>query len=134
MLCKVHQEFRQFMVNIYTFFDEIQGLYNSFRQHLETHHDQRKAASRAFEQGIDWKMHISDRPHHDMPILGNLEAKTTEVTIETWDNICDSVEAIIREGQSACECRWTTSMFFLDYLEFPLLDSIAQAPSLKLHL
>ena len=42
-------------------------------------------------------MHISDRPH-DMPILDNLQAKMTEVAIEIWDNICDSVEAIIREG------------------------------------
>ena len=78
-------------------------------------------------------MHISDRPH-DMPILENLQAKMTEVTIETWDNICDLVEAIIREGQLACECRWTTSKFLLDYLDFPLLDSIAQASSPKLHL
>ena len=74
VLCRVHEYFRQAMVNLYTCFDEMQGLYNSFRKHfetLETHHDQRKATSRYFEQVIDWKMHISDRPH-DMPILDNL--------------------------------------------------------------
>ena len=101
--------------------------HNSSGKHsetLETHHDQTKATSRDFEQVIDWKMHILDRPH-DMPILDNLQAKTTEVTIETWDNICDLVEAIIIEGQSACECRWTNSKVLLDYFDFPLLDSIS---------
>ena len=78
-------------------------------------------------------MHISDRPH-DMPILDNLQAKMTEVTIETWDNIYDSVEAIIREGQSACERRWAASKVFLGYLDLHVLDPIAQAPSPKLHL
>ena len=56
VLCKVHQEFLQVMVNLYTCFDEMQGLYNSFRQHLETlesHHDQTKATSRDFEHVID---------------------------------------------------------------------------------
>ena len=136
VLCKVHQEFCQFMVNLYTCFDEMQGLYNSFRQHsktLKTIHDQRKSTSRAFEHVIDWKMHISDRPH-DMPNLDNQQAKTTEVTIETWDNISDSVEAIIREGQSISERRWETSKVFLGYLDLPILYPIAQVHSPKLQL
>ena len=58
----------------------------------------------------------------------------TEVTIETWDDICDSVESIIREGKSACERRWAASKVLLDYLDLPLLDPISQAHSLKLHL
>ena len=78
-------------------------------------------------------MHISDRPH-DMPILDNLQDKMTKVTIETWNNICDSMEAIITEGQTACERRWITSKVFLGYLDLPLIDSIAHAPSQKLHL
>ena len=69
-------------------------------------------------------MHISDRLD-DMPILDNMQAKMTEVTIETWDNICDSMEAIIREGKPTWGRRWTTSKVLLDYLDFPLLDSIS---------
>ena len=67
-----------------------------------------------------------------MPILDNLQDKTTKVIIETWENIHDSVEAIIREGQLACERRWPTSKFLLGYLELHVLNPIAQAPSPKL--
>ena len=69
-----------------------------------------------------------------MPILDNLQAKMTEVIIKTWENICDWVQAMIWEGQSACESRWSASKVFLGYLELPVLDPIAQAPSPKLHL
>ena len=69
-----------------------------------------------------------------MPILDNLQAKLTEVIIDTWENICDSVEAIIREEQSDCEHRWSASKYFLGYLDFPVLYPISQAPSPKLQL
>ena len=78
-------------------------------------------------------MHISDRPD-DMSILDNLQAKTTEVIIETWKNICDLVQAMIREGNLACERRWLAYKVFLSYLDLLVLDPIAQAPSPKLQL
>ena len=78
-------------------------------------------------------MHISYRPN-DIPILENLQDKMTEVIIETWENIRDSVEAIIREEQLTCKCRWSASKVFLGYLDWPMLYPIAQAPSPKLQL
>ena len=60
-------------------------MYEEFDKHsetLETHHDRLRTTSTAFEQGTGWQKHIKEKPH-DMPILDNLQAKTTEVTIET---------------------------------------------------
>ena len=58
----------------------------------------------------------------------------TKVTIEAWESICDSVEAIIKEGQMACEHRLTTVRFLLGYLDWPTLDPNGQALSTKLQL
>ena len=102
-------------------------MFGKHSETLENQHDQTRETSRDFEQVIDWKMHILDRPH-DMPILDNLQAKMTEAIIETWENICDSMEAIIREVQLACKHRWSSYKVFLGYLDLPVLDLIAQAP------
>ena len=80
---------------------------------------------------IDWQKHIIGRPH-DLPILDKLQATLIEVIIDAWENICDSVEATIKEEHMACERRWTTARVLLGYLDFPSLDHIVQAPSPKL--
>ena len=63
-----------------------------------------------------------------------MHAKKTEVTIETWEGICDSLETLIKEGQMACEKRWSNVEALLTYLDFSILDPISQAPSPKLQL
>ena len=69
---------------------------------------------------------------NNIPILDNIQAKTTEVIVETSENIYDSVQAMIREGQSPCERRWSASKVLLGYFDLPMLDHIAQAPSPKI--
>ena len=58
----------------------------------------------------------------------------TEVTIELWEGIYDSVKTLIKEGQMACEKRWSNVKTFLTYLDLYVLDPISQAPSRKLQL
>ena len=66
--------------------------------------------------------------------MDKIETKKTEVTIETWESICDSLEALIKEGQMACEKRWSYARSLLCYLYFLVLDPISGAPSPKLQL
>ena len=56
------------------------------------------------------------------------------MSIETWDNVYDLVESIIKDGQVACKRRWFASKTFLSFLDLPLLDPIDEAmpPKLKL--
>ena len=82
---------------------------------------------------IGWKTNIRDRPK-DMPILDKLRAKKTEVTIETWEGICDAIETIIQDGQAACKRRWTASNVLLGFLGLPMLGPIKEVPSPKLKL
>ena len=124
------------MVDLYTYFNEMKGLYEEFDKYsrtLETHHDHIRTTSLYFEQVTGWQKHIKEKPH-DMPILDNLQAKTTEVTIETWEGICDLVETLINEVQKACKRRWLDDEIFLTYLDLPLLEPISHAPSPKLQL
>ena len=53
-----------------------------------------------------------------MRILDKLELKTTEVSIETWEAMCDSVEAVVNARQKVCENRWSASKNFLSLFEF----------------
>ena len=69
-----------------------------------------------------------------MPIMDNLRAKKTEVTIETWEGICDIVDSIIDEGQAAWKRRLIASDVLLNFLKLPMLGSINQVvrPNKKL--
>ena len=114
----------------------MQGLYDKFSKHFETvedHHDWIRKAFAALEQVTSWKKHIKERTN-DLPILDNLQLKTTEVSIHTWEGICDSVEGLTSSGQMVCEQRWSDSKNLLTYLIFPVLDLINETPSHQLHL
>ena len=96
VLYKLQEEFQQAMIDLYTSFDEMQELYNKFSKHFETvedHHDWIRKASAALDQVTSWKNHIEERPN-GLPILDKLQLKTTEVSIQTWEGICDLVEGL----------------------------------------
>ena len=64
-----------------------------------------RITSTDLEQVTGWKKHIKERPHGFL-ILDKLQVKTTTVSIETWEGMCDSVETLINGGKIACEQRW----------------------------
>ena len=49
-----------------------------------------RATSTALEKVRGWKKHIKERPD-GLRILDKIDLKTTEVAIETWEAMCDSV-------------------------------------------
>jgi len=114
----------------------MQWLYENFNKHfeiVEDHQDHIKKASAALEKVTSWKKYIKERPN-GLLILNKLQLKTTEVAIQTWEGVCDSVEGLIKSGQMVCEQRWSDSKNLLTYLSFPVLDLINEAPSHQLHL
>ena len=132
----MQEKFRHVVIDLYTSFDEMQGLYDKFRKNFETvedHHDRIRKAYTALQQVTSWKKHIKERPN-DLPILDKLQPKTIEVFIQSWEGICDSVEGLTSSGQMVCEQRWSVSKNLLTYLSFPVLDIINEAPSHQLHL
>ena len=99
------------MIDLYSYFDEMQCLYEKFIKHSKTlkgHHHRMRATSTALEQVRGWQKHIKEILD-GLQILYNLELKTTEVAIETWEAMCDSAEAVVNAVQKACENRWFAS-------------------------
>ena len=78
-------------------------------------------------------MYIKDRPE-DFPVLDKIKLKRIQVSIETWENICDLVESIIKDGLVDCKRKWFSSKNLLCFLNLPLLDLINEALPLKLQL
>ena len=73
------------MIYLYSYFDEMQGLYDKFIKHSETledHHHRMRETSTALEQVRGGQKHIKERPD-GLRILDKLELKTTKVAIET---------------------------------------------------
>ena len=114
----------------------MQGLYEKFSKHsktLEDHHDRMRRTSTTLEQVTSCKKHIKERPNV-LRILYKLERKTTEVSIETWEAMCDSVEAVVNAGQEVCENMWFASKNFLTYLSLHVLEPLSEALCPKVHL
>ena len=65
VLCKIQEEFRQNVIDLYSCFDDMQGMYEKFIKHSKTldgqHHRMRVAFS-ALEQVRGWKKDIKERP------------------------------------------------------------------------
>ena len=109
------------MVNLFKIFNEIQELYNAFEHQYDVLHDhnrRKKEATRAYDNLIDWQKYIKDRPY-DFPVLEKIKLKKIEVSIETWENVCDLVESIIKDGQVACKRIWFASENLLGYMDLP---------------
>ena len=69
-----------------------------------------------------------------MRILDKLELKKTEVCIETWEAMCDSVEAVVNGGQIFCKNRWSASNNLRTYLSLSILEPLIEAVCPKVHL
>ena len=69
-----------------------------------------------------------------MGILDKLQLKKTEVCIETWEGICDSVEAVVNARQKVCKKGWFASNNLLTYLSLPVLETLSEAVCPKVHL
>ena len=121
---------------MYICFDEMQGLYNKFTKHSETledHLHRMRIASTTLEKVKGWKNQIKERPD-GLRILNKLELKTTEVLIETWEAMCDSIEVVVNAGQKFSENRWFASKNFLYDLSLPMVEPLSSAFCPKVHL
>ena len=114
----------------------MQGLHEKFIKHsknLGDHYHRMRAVSTALEQVIGWQKHIMERPD-GLQILDKLELKKTEICIETWEAMCDSVEVVVNAGKKVCKNRWSASNNLLTYLSLSILEPLSEAVCPKVHL
>ena len=124
------------MINLYSYFDKMQGFYDKFTKHSETledHLHRMRLGSTALEKVRGWKKHFKEI-HDGLWILEKLELKTIEGSIETWEAMCDSIDVVVNAGQKVCENRWSASKNLLYYLSLPMLEPLSEALCPKVHL
>ena len=104
LACRIHDDFYQGRVILFEGFNEMQKLYNAFVHQSEIIHDHNRRineVTRAFDNLVDWKKYIKDTPKYFL-VCDKLKLKKIQVSIETWENVCDLVESIIKDGQVDC--------------------------------
>ena len=88
---------------------------------------------KSYDNLVEWKRYIKGRPKN-VPILDKIKLRRINISLESWENVCESVESTIKDGQVACKKRWFTLENFLSFLNLPLMDLIeyGMPPKLKM--
>ena len=124
------------MVGFFQGLNEIQETYNTFECQFEPlyHPSQKKKeATKSYDDMVDWQRCIKDKPK-DVPILYNIKLRRIKISLESWENVCESVESTIQNGQRAYKKRWFTSENLLIFLDLPLMDPIEYSLPPKINL
>ena len=82
------------MVGLFEGLNEIQETYNAFEHQydlLYDHNQRRKEETKAYDNLVDWKRYIKDKPK-DVPILDNIKLRRIKISLEYWENVCELVE------------------------------------------
>ena len=83
VLCKLQEEIWHTVIDLYTCFDEMQGLYDKFTKHCETiedHHHRMRAASTTLVKVTGWENHSKERSD-GLRILDKLEVKQLKLPL-----------------------------------------------------
>ena len=124
------------MVGFFEGLNEIQETYNAFENQydlLYDHNQRRKEESKAYDNLVDWKRYMKERPEY-VPILDKIKLRRIKISLESWETVCELVDSTIQDGQVAYKRRWFASENLLIFLELPLMDPIEDDMPLKLKL
>ena len=57
-----------------------------------------------------------------------------KISLEYWENVCESLYSTIQDGKIACKKTWFASESLLSFLDLPLMDPIEDSfpPKIKL--
>ena len=59
-----------------------------------------------------------------MPILDKIKLRRIKISLESWENVCESIESTIQDGQKTYRKRCFAPENLLSLLKFPIMDSI----------
>ena len=86
---------------------EMHENYNAFECQydlLYDHNQRRKEATKSYENFVDWQRYIKDRLE-GVPALEKIKLRRNNISLESWENVCESIESTIQDGQVACKKR-----------------------------
>ena len=90
--------------------NEMQEIYNSFEHQyglLYDHNKRRKEENKAYDNRVDRQRYIKDIPKY-VPIHEKIKLRRINISLDSWENVCESIESTIQDGHVACKKRWFT--------------------------
>ena len=88
------------MVGLFEGLNEMKETNNSFEWQsnlIYDHNQRRKEAMKSYDNLVEWKRYIKGRPKN-VPILDKIKIRRIKISLESWENVCESVESTIKDG------------------------------------
>ena len=126
---KIQHDLNKVMLGLFEGLNYIQETYNSFEHQFDLlydHNKTRKHATKYYDDMVDWTRYIKDKPE-DVPILDKIKLRRIKISLESWENVKESVESTIRDGHIACKKIWFASKNPLSFMDLRLMDPIQDA-------
>ena len=90
---------------------------------LEDHVEKREKASKAYDEIVDWKRYMKDKPENII-ILSSLQLKNVRTVLRSWLDLNEMVEDTIKKAQTMCGRRWYAIGSIMEALLFPTVNLI----------
>ena len=98
---------------------------------LEDRVEKREKASKDYDDILDWKRYMKDKPKNII-ILSSFQLNKFRTVLRSWLYINETVEETIKKAQAMCGRRWYVVGSIMETLLFPTIDLIENACPPKL--
>ena len=98
---------------------------------LEDPVEKRQQASKAYDEVIDWKRYMNDKPCNVI-IFTNFQFKKIRTILRAWEDLDETIVEAIKKAQAICSRSWHAADNLMDELFFPAMVLIEKACLLRL--
>ena len=121
-----NQEHHELLTELFQTLNDIFETHISFRNMsfiLEDQVAKREQASKAYDDILDWKRYMKDKPENII-ILSSFQLKKVRTVLHAWLDLNEMVEDTIKKAQVVCGRRWYVVDGIMETLYFPTVDLI----------
>ena len=134
MAIKINEDHYELITELFHNLNDIYETHIAFGQMvvvLEYHMEKRGKASKAFDQIVDWKRYMKDKPENII-ILSSFQLKKVRTVLHSCLDLNEMVKETIKKAQAMCGRRWYVVDGIMETLCFPIVDIIENACPLRL--
>ena len=93
---------------------------------LEDSVEKRQQASKAYDEVVDWKRYMKDKPDN-VTLLTNFQFKRTRTILRAWEDLDETLAEAIKKALAICSKRWYAIDNIMDELSFPAMVLIEKS-------
>ena len=84
---------------------------------LEDQVEKREQDSKAYDDVVDWKRYMKDRPEI-ITILSSFQLKKVKTILRAWEDMNETIGEAIKKAQAICGRRWYAADNLMDTFVF----------------